>query len=224
MPSPTVRNNPAQRLMEREFMARLYESPLWRRNPLLTLLLGSTFHQEARTISRALRLTATETILDLACGPGIYARRFALEVSRGCVIGADLSLPMLRHGAQLLRDHCIANVRLLQGNALALPFRSSSFDVVNCAAALHLFGDLARTFAEVERVLKPGGRFIFSTFRYPRNRLMQQFLHLRYNLVGIRSFRQEDIESELRKARFGKFHYLHAKGIWVVMYATRGVA
>jgi SAM-dependent methyltransferase len=224
MPSPTLRKNPAQRLMEREFMARLYESPLWRRNPFLTLLLGSTFNQEAGIVSRALKLTGTETILDLACGPGIYARRFAREVRGGCVIGADLSLPMLRHGMQLLREHGLTNVRLLQGNALALPFGNSSFDVVNCAAALHLFGDLARTFVEVERVLKPGGRFVFSTFRYPRSRLMQQFLHLRYNLVGIRSFRQEDIESELRKAGFEEFRYLHAKGIWVVLHATRGGA
>ena len=205
-------------------MARLYESPLWRRNPLLTLLLGSTFQREARIVSRALKLAGAEIILDLACGPGIYARRFAREASRGSVVGMDLSLPMLEHGKQLLQDNGITNVRLLQGDALVLPFGSSSFDVINCAAALHLFGDLARTFSEVERVLKPGGRFVFSTFRYPSSRLMQQFLHLRYNLVGIRSFRQEDIERELQKAGFGEFHYLHAKGIWVVIYATRGVA
>ncbi len=205
-------------------MARLYESPLWRRNPLLALLLGSTFQREARIVSHALRLSGAETVLDLACGPGIYARRFAREVSRGTVIAMDLSLAMLEHGEQLLQDNGITNVLLLQGNALALPFDRTSFDVINCAAALHLFGDLSRTFSEVERVLRPGGRFVFSTFRYPGSRLMQQFLHLRYNLVGIRSFRQEDIESELRKAGFGEFHYLHAKGIWVVIHATRGVA
>jgi SAM-dependent methyltransferase len=224
MPSPTLPKNPAQSLMETEFMARLYESVLWRRNPFLTILLGSTFNRESQIVSRALKLTSAETILDLACGPGIYARRFAREASRGRVLGLDLSLPMLKHGNQLLQKNRLTNVRLLQGNALALPFCNSCFDVVNCAAALHLFGDLARTFAEANRVLRPGGRFIFSTFRYPKDRLMRQFLHLRYNLVGIRSFRQEDLESGLRKAGFDEFHYLHARGIWVVIEAGKRIS
>ncbi|HLO13283.1 MAG TPA: class I SAM-dependent methyltransferase, partial [Anaerolineales bacterium] len=192
--------NPAQTLMETNLMARLYESLLWRRNPLLVLLLGTTFDQEYRLVSRALKLTGSEAILDLACGPGIYTRRFARET--GTVFGLDLSLPMLEQGKCLVQRNRLSNVRLIQGSAVRLPFRNSQFDAVNCAAALHLFGDLAGTFSEVSRVLKPGGRFTFSTFRYPKNRLVRLVLHLRANIVGIRSFRQEDIENELRRAGF----------------------
>lgn len=221
MPPNTRPTNPAQTLMETNFIARLYESFLWRRNPLLVLILGSTFNKEYRIVSRAMKLTGNETILDLACGPGIYTRRFARAVRRGTVFGLDLSWPMLEQGKRLLRGTRLSNVRLIQGNAGLLPFQNNFFDDVNCAAALHLFGDLGTTFAEVSRILRPGGRFTFSTFRYPKNKLIASYLRLRGNVAGIRSFRQEDIDNELRTAGFGETQILHARGIWVVMSALK---
>lgn len=211
--------NPAQALMETDWMARMYESPLWRRNPLLGLLLGINANQEYKLISHAMKLTGRETILDIACGPGIFTRRFAREAAQGNVFGMDLSWPMLTHGKRLVRQSYIANIDLVQGNALTLPFASHHFEVVNCAAALHLFGDLAGTFSEVSRVLKPGGQFTFSTFREPKDKLISSYLRLRQEIAGIRSFRQEEIENGLRNAGFGEIRYLHAKGIWVVMSA-----
>ena len=213
--------SPAQTLMETDVIARLYESPLWRRDPLLILLLGTTFNKEYRIVSRAMKLTGDEVILDLAPGPAIYTRRLAREVRKGLVYGLDLSWPMLKHGRRLVLRSGLKNVELIQGDALILPCGNEKFDLVNCAAALHLFGDLTTTFAEVKRVLKPGGRFTFSTFRHPRNKFIEPFLRLRGNTVGIRSFRQADIENELRKAGFGEIRSLHAWGIWVVMIAIK---
>lgn len=209
----------AQAMMETNLMARLYESPLWRRDPLLVFLLGITFRKEYQLVSRALKLTGNESILDLACGPGIYTRRFAREVKQGNVLGFDLSWPMLKHGKQLVRKSGITNISMIQGDVLNLPFTDHHFDVVNCAAALHLFGNLATVFSEVSRVLKPGGRFTFSTFRYPKNSLFTPFLQLRRSLVGIWSFRQEEIRNELQKAGFREIRYLHAKRVWMVISA-----
>lgn len=202
-------------------MAHLYESPLWRRNPLLVFLLGINSSKEYQIISRAIRLSGNEVLLDLACGPGIYARRFARELSRGKVLGVDLSWPMLKHARSLVQKNGLTNLHLMQGDALTLPFRSGHFDVVNCAAALHLFRDPAGTFMEVNRVLKPGGQFTFSTFRYPRDPLMQIILRLRRNIAGIRSFRQKELESGLQSAGFADFRYLHVRGIWMVISAIK---
>lgn len=221
MSTPQVGKTPAQTLMETELIARLYESFLWRRNPLLILLLGSTFNREYRIVSRSLALRGDEIVLDLACGPGIFTRRFAREASHGDVLGMDLSGPMLKHAGRLAKRERIQNLHLIRGDALCLPFARARFNVVNCAAALHLFRDLDAAFTEVNRVLQPAGTFTFSTFRYPQNQRMRQFLHLREYIVGIRSFRQEDIESGLRKAGFSEIRYLHARGIWVVMSATK---
>jgi SAM-dependent methyltransferase len=221
MPGDPSAKKPAQALMETRLMAHLYESILWRRNPLLGLLLGTNSNGEYRLIVRSLNLRGDENILDLACGPGIYTRRFAHGARRGTVTGMDLSWPMLAHGWRLVQRGRLVNIRLLQGDALALPFQDAQFDVVNCAAALHLFGDLARAFSEVHRVLKPGGRFTFSTFRYPRDAFVQGILWMRRNIAGIRSFRQEEIENELTKAGFGNVRYLHARRIWMVVLAIK---
>lgn len=207
--------------METERIARIYESALWRGNPLLVLLLGITEKGEYRRISRALQLKGNETMLDLACGPGIYTRRFAREVSRGEVLGLDLSWPMLKQGKYLVQKNGLTNIRLLQGSALALPFSNGRFDAINCAAALHLFDDLVGTFMEVFRVLKPGGQFTFSTFRYPPNKLIAFYLRLRQSFAGIRAFRHKDLEDGLREAGFTETRYLHIKGIWVVMSASK---
>jgi SAM-dependent methyltransferase len=207
--------------METDLIVRLYESRLWRRNPALALLMGITFDQEWEIISQAMRLSGSEAILDLACGTGIYARRIAREASRGLVCGLDLSQPMLKHGKGLVQRSALSNVVLLQGDAIALPFLNRHFDVVNCAGALHLFGDLARTLSEVSRVLKEGGRFTFATFRSRGTRFSERIVRWRRHVSGMNAFRPDDLANELQKVGFDRVQCHHAKGIWLVMSATK---
>lgn len=221
MPSRTHTPSPAQVTMETEWIVRLYESRVWRRNPALAVLMGITFDREYEIISQAMRLTGSEVILDLACGTGIYARRIAREVSRGAVLGFDLSQPMLRHAKGLVNRDGLSNVMLLQGDALALPFSSGRFDVVNCGGALHLFGDLARALGEINRILKEGGHFTFATFRNRGTRFSEQVVRLRRDLSGMNAFRPDEIESELRKIGFDQVECHHAKRIWLIMSATK---
>lgn len=95
-------------------------------------------------------------VLDLACGTGRYGR-LALERGAQRVTGVDNSLPMLRKGVL---------AQSTQGTIARLPFAAESFDVVLCGLAL---GHLPReqviaTIAEVARVLRAGGEFLFSDF------------------------------------------------------------
>jgi SAM-dependent methyltransferase len=207
--------------METDLIVRLYESRLWRRNPALALLMGISFDQEYEIISQAMRLTGSEVILDLACGTGIYARRIAREASRGVVIELDLSQPMLGYAKRLVQRSGLANVILIQGDALALPFLSRHFEVVNCGGALHLFGDLARALAEVSRVLKEGGRFTFATFRNRGTRFSERIVRLRRDLSGMNAFRPDELAKELRTVGFDRVYCHHAKGILLVMSATK---
>ena len=75
-----------QRLMEAAPVAAVYESRLWRRNPLVEALLGITFDGELACIGTAARITEASRVLDLACGPGIYARPFARRLTKGRVV------------------------------------------------------------------------------------------------------------------------------------------
>ena len=104
LPGTSMRRSLAQMSMEAEPIVRIYESRLWRRGPHVAFALGISFQHEQELIVRAAELKGAETILDLACGPGIYARPFAREVRAGHVVGLDLSLPMLRYASRRARE------------------------------------------------------------------------------------------------------------------------
>ncbi|MFY1672076.1 class I SAM-dependent methyltransferase [Plantactinospora sp. WMMB334] len=99
-------------------------------------------------------------VLELGCGAASAARWLATEGARP--VGLDLSAGMLRHAA---RGAATSGVRvpLVQADALALPFRAGSFDIV-CTAfgAIPFVADSAAALREVFRVLRPGGRWVFS--------------------------------------------------------------
>lgn len=99
-------------------------------------------------------------VLELGCGAAAAARWLATEGAR--VVGLDLSAGMLRH-ATLGAEKSGVRVPLVQADALALPFAAGSFDIV-CTAfgAIPFVADSAAVNREVYRVLRPGGRWVFS--------------------------------------------------------------
>jgi SAM-dependent methyltransferase len=78
-------------------------------------------------------------------------------------IAFDLSAGMLRHARAGAAETGI-DVPLVQADAQYLPFRDASFDLAFTAfGAIQFVADSARLMAEVSRVLRPGGRWIFAT-------------------------------------------------------------
>jgi SAM-dependent methyltransferase len=99
-------------------------------------------------------------VLELGCGAAAGARWLAGQGAQ--VVGLDLSAGMLRH-AREAGDRSGVRVPLVQADALALPLRTASFDVV-CTAfgAVPFVADSGAVMREVARVLRPGGRWVFS--------------------------------------------------------------
>ena len=210
--------------MEWEPLVRLYESRLWRRSIAWQVLLGLSFDDEYSMITSALGLSRARSVLDLACGPGIYARRFAAELATGRVTGMDLSWPMLRYAANESRRARLDNLALVRGDATELPFRKELFDAVNCCGALHLFPDVGRTLTEIRRVLKGGGRLTLAVFRCGDGTIAQVRARMRQRLYGIGAFSAGDLASRLEAAGFVKPQCLHAAGLWLVMSAQKEAA
>jgi SAM-dependent methyltransferase len=211
----------AQRAMEWPPIVRIYESRLWRRSPIAAAAMRISFEREYAIIAAAARLTPAAAVLDLACGPGIYARRFAAAVPQGVVVGLDLSLPMLRFAARRAAAAGLRNLALLRGDAMALPFAAGRFDVVNCCGALHLFPDLAQVLAESARVLAPGGRFTAAAFRRRDGRAAEWATRLRRRRFGVDAFHPDDLSRRLAAAGFGDIRCHHAAGVWLIMSAVR---
>ena len=99
--------------------------------------------------------------LEVGCGAASGARWL---VSQGAeVVALDLSAGMLRHASQASQRSAVRPA-LLQADALSLPLRDASFDIAFTAfGAVPFIDDSAKVMREVFRVLRPGGRWVFST-------------------------------------------------------------
>ena len=125
------------------------EGDLWHR----AIILPAVYHVVGSV--RGLR------VLDLGCGVGMLARRFAKQGARS-VVGIDRSGPTIeRARARERRDPTGTRfVRCDAGNLRALP--SGSFDLVVANMSLMDIEEAERAVGEVGRVLRPHGRFVFS--------------------------------------------------------------
>jgi ubiquinone/menaquinone biosynthesis C-methylase UbiE len=108
-------------------------------------------------VLEALTLAGGERILDVACGTGELERRLLDRWPRLRVIGADLSLEMLRRAEV---KPVAGDVSWLQAEAGALPFADGAFDWALCANSFHYFRNPLESLRELLRVLRPGGRLL----------------------------------------------------------------
>ncbi len=94
---------------------------------------------------------------EICCGRGEALRLLAGRLDIGA-IGVDISQGMLATATALLADdHCL----FVQGDATGLPLADEIFDHVFVLGGIHHVNDRPRMFAEIHRVLKPGGCFLW---------------------------------------------------------------
>jgi len=119
---------------------------------------------ELTFIANQLNIGATHRFLDLACGqggPGFFVARqtgasmIGLDSSGAAITGAIAEASRRRIGKR---------TRFLVADAAAVALATSSVDAVMSVDALQLIPDRAAVLANVERMLKPGGRFAFTTW------------------------------------------------------------
>ena len=105
------------------------------------------------------RLDRGERVLDLGCGAGTDTLVAAQMVGpEGRVVGIDMTPEMLAKARAATAELGATNVELLEAEAERLPFFDASFDVVISNGVIDLIPDKDAVFAEIYRVLAPGGR------------------------------------------------------------------
>jgi SAM-dependent methyltransferase len=105
------------------------------------------------------RLEPGDRVLDLGCGAGTDTLVAAQMVGpEGWVIGIDMTLEMLAKARRAADELGPENVELMEADAEHLPFPDASFDVVISNGVIDLVPDKEAVFAEIFRVLRPGGR------------------------------------------------------------------
>jgi malonyl-CoA O-methyltransferase len=106
-------------------------------------------------------LIDAKTVVDLGSATGSGSRLLAKRFRRALVISTDLSLCMLEQGKA--KKSWFDRTSAVQANATALPFAHQSIDIMFANLLLPWIGDPSSVFAEVSRVLRKDGLFLFAT-------------------------------------------------------------
>jgi ubiquinone/menaquinone biosynthesis C-methylase UbiE len=99
-----------------------------------------------------------DTVLDVACGPGLLACAFA-RVARHAT-GVDMTPAMLEQARKLQQQLGLTNVTWQPGDVYSLPFPTSQFSIVSSRFAFHHLQDSFAALNEMKRVCKPRGRIV----------------------------------------------------------------
>jgi len=111
---------------------------------------------DAELLARMVSAGTNDRAVDLACGPGTLALRFARHVRWVCAL--DLTPAILaRARGNAIKDG-LANLVCALGDAQALPFGDGALDIAVTSYSLHHISDPAKVLREMARVVKPGGR------------------------------------------------------------------
>jgi ubiquinone/menaquinone biosynthesis C-methylase UbiE len=161
------------------------------------------FASFARQVARALDLPPDARVLDLAAGRGALSRELAGRTGRMVAVDAAPRMVEL-----LARDLPVVESHLM--DAAALEFPDATFDLVVAGFVMHILPDPVAAVAEVRRVLRPGGQFVFtipgradgSPDPWP-DPLDDLFLDYRKYQVAGSGYRPNDADPEKLLARAG---------------------
>ncbi len=131
---------------------------------------------------RAVKLVAATSprrILDVATGTGDLAIRLARAIPSSHITGIDLSEEMLRIGRRKTDQAGLTpRIELTKADCLALPFPDASFDAVTVAYGVRNFEHLDQGYAEMARVLRPGGILCVIELAVPTNPVVRPLYNL----------------------------------------------
>jgi CAAX protease family protein len=109
-----------------------------------------------RKLVERLHLKGDSRVLEIGPGPGYFSVQVARGIPHGQLVLFDLQREMLQKVRTRLRRAGVTNVRFIQGDAQALPFRLGGFDVAFLVAVLGEVPDPAACVMSLGRVLQPG--------------------------------------------------------------------
>lgn len=123
--------------------------------------------------------TCPKAILDVATGTADFALQLARSMPEATITGIDLSEEMLAFGRRKVEQAGLTDrIELRKADCLALPYANASFDAITVAFGVRNFEQLAKGYAEMARVLRPGGILCVVELAVPGSKLVRPFYNL----------------------------------------------
>lgn len=167
-----------------------------------------------------LEAKADAQALDAGCGGGANAAVWLDKCPEGHVTGMDYSEVSVEE-ARRVNAAAIRAGRcdIVQGNAAAMPFESETFDCVSAFETVYFWPGIETCFAEVNRVMKPGGTFMICNESDGANAADEKWLKM---IEGMRIYTEEELRAALEKAGFNDIQSRReTKKHWLCMLAKK---
>jgi phosphatidylethanolamine/phosphatidyl-N-methylethanolamine N-methyltransferase len=148
---------------------------------------GRLVRRRVRESLSHININPSDRVLDLGIGTGQSVNFYPKS---GYVVGVDLSAGMLRECRKKIQQIGLEHAKLVQANALSLPFADDSFDHVFMSHVVSVVSDPCRLIREAQRVAKPGARIVILNHFQSDNRLIalvEKFLCPLFTKMGWRS-------------------------------------
>ena len=132
-----------------------------------------------RSAVRTVAAATPRTIVDIATGTGDLAIEMARKMPRATILGVDLSQGMLDIGARKVAKAGLdGRISFRQADCLALPLEDNSTDAITAAYGVRNFADIRAGYAEMYRVLRPGGMIAVLELSTPTSPLVRPLYRL----------------------------------------------
>lgn len=132
-----------------------------------------------------------KNILDVGCGTGQMLRELKKHYPKSAFTGLDISMAMARVTSTKIKNIVVAD-------AICLPFKNESFNLVLSNVAYQWVFDLERAFKECIRILNPDGEFVFTCFGFETLKELRACFKIDHSYLP----REEKVKDSLIKAGF----------------------